>query len=179
MASEQLSQVYIQLPSTLDVAGKWLFSALTGYVTMAFLLTALHTAPVGREFMGFTPERNNFMGIAPDRQWLGFTQYVTEKAFGHIKYQDPVTKQMITQAFDAPYLRVGEYPNTIWSSFPIRYATRRQKIGGSGTGAGAASPLAQPRISGGGVPATPSNPSTPSGAPPTPNRNGEAPAVGF
>ncbi|MEK6258874.1 MAG: CvpA family protein, partial [Planctomycetota bacterium] len=51
MGSEYLTPVYIGLPSTLDLAGKWVFAATTGYLTMAILLTALHTAPFPREFM--------------------------------------------------------------------------------------------------------------------------------
>ncbi len=51
----------------------------TGYVVAAIILTSLHTAPLSREFMGFKPERSNlFDALAPDRQWLGFTQYVSE-----------------------------------------------------------------------------------------------------
>ena len=132
MGSESLAPLYIGLPATLDQAGKWAFGALTGYLTMAFLLTALHTAPLPREFMGFKPERNNFFGMAPDRQWLGFVQYVTEKSFGWYMYQDPDTKQKIPHAFDGKYEKLGNktayYPNTIWPSFPIRYAMRRDRI---------------------------------------------------
>ena len=132
MGSEHLSPVYIGLPSTLDQLGKWLFGAATGYLTMAFLLAALHTAPFPREFMGFKPERNNFFGMAPDRQWLGFVQYVTEKPFVGTIFQDVETKQLISKAFDGRYERLGDktspYPNTIWPSFPIRYAMRRERL---------------------------------------------------
>ena len=61
---------------------RWACGLATGYVVMAFLLTALHTAPLPREFIGFTPERKNLFNMAaPDRQWLGLTQYVSERAF--------------------------------------------------------------------------------------------------
>jgi hypothetical protein len=106
--------------------GRWGFAALTGYITMAFLLTALHTTALPREFAGFTPERDNLFGVAaPDRQWLGFTQYVSEKsmrngAMGHI--------------FDGPEYSLPQHQNRIWPSFPIRYASRRER------GAGAAAP---------------------------------------
>jgi hypothetical protein len=134
LGTEHLSPIYIGLPSTVDQIGKWAFAALTGYLTMAFLLTALHTAPLPREFMGFKAERPNFFGMAPDRQWLGFVQYVTEKPFGYVKYYDPESKQFIAHAFDGRYDKLGDsnspYPNTIWPSFPIRYAMRRDRIGG-------------------------------------------------
>ena len=149
MGSEHLTPVYIGLPSTLDQLGKWAFGALTGYLTMAFLLAALHTAPLSREFMGFKPERNNFFGMAPDRQWLGFVQYVTEKPFAKTIGQDPDTKQLIAHAFDGRYQLLGDktaaYPNTIWPSFPIRYAMRRERLENNPAGGGAA-PAAVPQI---------------------------------
>lgn len=143
LGSEYLCPVYIELPSIMDQAGKWGFGALTGYLTMAFLLAALHTSPLPREFIGFKPERNNFFGMAPDRQWLGFVQYVTEKPYSKIIGQDPDTKQLVVHAFDGKYERLGDktaaYPNTIWPSFPIRYAMRREKLEDNPAGGGAAS----------------------------------------
>jgi len=147
LGAEHLTPVYIGLPSTLDQVGKWLFGALTGYLTTAFLLAALHTAPLPREFMGFKPERNNFFGMAPDRQWLGFVQYVTEKPFARIMFQDRDTKQLIAHAFDGRYELLGDktaaYPNTIWPSFPIRYAMRRERIENNQSDGGAAPGPAQ------------------------------------
>lgn len=130
---------------TLDQVGRWFFGALTGYVTMAILLTALHTAPLPREFMGFKPERSNFFGMAPDRQWLGFVQYVTEKPFARIMFQDPSSKELVAHAFDGKYEVLGDksspYPNTIWPSFPIRYAMRRDQIGNGGNQGSVAAPV--------------------------------------
>jgi colicin V production protein len=144
LGSEHLTPVYIGLPATLDQVGKWAFGAATGYLTMAILLTALHTAPFPREFLGFKPERNNFFGMAPDRQWLGFVQYVTEKPFARIIGQDPDTKQFVTHAFDGKYERLGDksapYPNTIWPSFPIRYAMRREQLESNPAAGGAPLP---------------------------------------
>ncbi len=138
LGAEQLSQTFIQLPSAVDQAGRWVFAALAGYVTMAVLLTALHTAPLPREFLGFKPERANFFGMAPDRQWLGFTQYVTEKPFGYIEFLDQTVSKaegQIARAFDGRYEVLGDklspYHNKIWPSFPIRYASRRDSFGGS------------------------------------------------
>ncbi len=163
LGSEQLSPTFIQLPSTVDQIGRWVFSALTGYVTMALLLTSLHTAPLPREFMGFKPERANFFGMAPDRQWLGFTQYVTEKPMGWIYAQNPTSKEFVAHGFDGKYEVLGDptspFPNTVWPSFPIRYASRRDQLGGSQ--AAAPPPVAiQPvaPVGGGSGGATPTNP---------------------
>lgn len=107
---------------------RWFSAALAGYVTMAFLLTAIHTVPLPREFIGFTPERANFFGVtAPDRQWLGFTQYVSERPF----------RQGTRRIFDGSYAQLGDpsdpYTNEIWASFPIRYATRRELLNTAST----------------------------------------------
>ena len=122
------------MPTTLQVAGlfyesRWLFGAAAGYAMMAILLTALHMAPLGREFIGFKPERNNlFDSVAPDRQWMGFTQYVSERVM-RSGSNGPI--------FDgAEFPRIAEDPATTqtWSSFPIRYAQRRELYAGSDAG---------------------------------------------
>ncbi|HEX6985951.1 MAG TPA: CvpA family protein [Planctomycetaceae bacterium] len=82
LAAERISPTFISLQGLAYDVGRWGFGFLTGYLTAAILLTALHTAPLPREFWGFRPERNNLFGaFAPDRQWIGFVQYVTEKPF--------------------------------------------------------------------------------------------------
>ena len=79
--SEWLVPNFIVVNGRFYDACRWVFGVLTGYVTIGFLLMAMHTAPLPRDFLGFTPERNNFFGqLAPDRDWLGFVQYVSEKS---------------------------------------------------------------------------------------------------
>jgi len=112
-------------PTSIDIDGRLYqiirlgFAVATGYITMAFLLTALHTTPLPRNFIGFTPERNNFLEVtAPDRWWLGFNQYVSEVVFRRNKI------------FDGPELApVPGKKKEIWPSFTIRYATRREMYG--------------------------------------------------
>ncbi len=143
MGGEQIAPSYIQVVPAIDTVGRWLFGAVTGYLTMAILLTSLHTAPLPREFMGFTPERSNFFGAAPDRQWLGFVQYISERPLGTVKPHISGTKRIyVANAFDGHYEKVGdpekpyavrdlsgrETPQVIWPSFPIRYASRRDRI---------------------------------------------------
>jgi hypothetical protein len=130
--SERIVPTYIQVPAMVDQGGRWAFALATGYVTMAFLLTAVHTAPLPREFLGFRPERPNFFGVAPDRQWLGFTQYVTEKSFARFDRNIGIgaSNKPLPHAFDAEYIPIplgdgSTYANTIFPSFPIRYAMRR------------------------------------------------------
>lgn len=125
-AGEQISPVQIELDGPVYQGARWAFSLVTGYVTMAILLTALHTAPLPREFIGFTPERQNFFNaMAPDRQWLGFTQHVSENIL--------VLGKKNHQVFDAARLKLN--PNSkppICATFPIRYATLRDNYARGG-----------------------------------------------
>ncbi|MEZ6046640.1 MAG: CvpA family protein [Planctomycetaceae bacterium] len=110
---------YIEVHSAVYEGARWTFGGLTGYMVVGFVLLTLHTAPLPREFIGFTPNGNNFFGAtAPDRQWLGFMQYLSEKNFS--RFGEP-------RIFDGEE-RTGVIgvDNTIWPSFPIRYASRRQ-----------------------------------------------------
>lgn len=152
-ATEKLMPTLVLVHPLAYDATRWICGAATGYVTMAFLLTALHTAPLPREFIGFTPERQNLFNMAaPDRQWLGFTQYVSERVFptGNI--------------FDGPRFAVPggyQYPENlkptsedktpVWPSFAIRYAARRDELASGGaaqpeqSGAAPASSAPPPR----------------------------------
>jgi hypothetical protein len=150
LGMERLAPTYVQVPALVDNIGRWAFGVATGYVTMAFLLTALHTAPLPREFLGFTPERPNLLQMAaPDRQWLGFTQYVTEKAFARYDVTPQLGAPLGTpHAFDGQYMVVGDaanpYPNLIWASFPIRYATRRAQVASGGVTLQPTAPVQRP-----------------------------------
>lgn len=138
MLFEKISPVYVATEGLAYEIGRWGFGLLTGYVTMAFLLTALHTAPLPREFMGFRPERANlFDALAPDRQWLGFTQWASEKSF--VNGSNP-------RVFDGPYKDFIDDPNAearnvYWPSFPIRYAHRREQFAGGGLPSGPSAPV--------------------------------------
>jgi hypothetical protein len=151
LGSEQILPVQIEVFGTLYEPLRWGFAVCAGYVTMCVLCTALHTAPLPREFLGFTPERKNLLQVAaPDRQWLAFTQYVSEKNLWN------------RRVFDAPrYTAPGTTESREWSSFPIRYATRRAA---ASRPFGAAQPGMNPGVPGGGAPAAPpsgSGPATP------------------
>ena len=127
--AERIGPGFPDAPRLLYEGGRWGAAFLTGYIAMAIMCTAVHTAPVSRNFWGFTPERNNLFGMmAPDRQWLGFTQYVSEK---------PLSKWGTPNIFDGPKVTLGNpddpYENTVWSSFPIRYATRRERLSAAST----------------------------------------------
>jgi hypothetical protein len=124
--TEYLAPTFMPVQPMVHEVGRWGFGVLTGYVSMAVLLTALHTAPLPREFLGFAPERKNLLGIvAPDRQWLGFTQHVSEKSIAG------------SRIFDGPQFTLGDAQNRVWPSFPIRYASRRESLAAGGAEASA------------------------------------------
>ena len=133
--ADYLSPTYIGVHRMVHETARWGCGALAGYVTMAFLLTALHTAPLDREFLGFKAERGNFFGMAPDRQWLGFMQWSSEWVY--VKWPKRI--------FDGPVKAMGEpdtFTDPVWPSFPIRYASRRQ-IGAGGASASQAPSVKQ------------------------------------
>lgn len=113
----------------IEEPGRWLCGAATGYVAAAFLLTALHTAPIPREFWGFEPERKNLFGVAaPDRQWLGFTQHVSEHVFPReITVADGRGGTLAAKrVFDGAIHVAPDGSVEYRSSFPMRYAHRRR-----------------------------------------------------
>ncbi len=139
--ADRMVPTFFQTEEITYEIGRWTFGVMTGYVTMAFLLTALHTAPLPRtvtqtgieEFLGFQAERGNLFGFHPDRQWLGFTQFVSSHGFARSDEQS---------RFDNPIYKIGgqggsENP---WPSFPIRYAARREQLGGQVVAAPVTSP---------------------------------------
>ncbi len=154
LALFQLSPDEVETPEAFGEMGRWAVGGLCGWITTCFLLAALHTAPMPREFIGFAPERKNLLNvIAPDRQWLGFVQYCSNAGFG--RRQTVVIgseTRIVTRTFDGPYIAVAGSEQEQWPSFPIRYATRREAYaggGGSGGGGGAYVP-SQPAGGGGG-----------------------------
>ena len=153
LATERIAPVFIGLPDMAESIGRWVFGAAAGYVTAAFLLTALHTAAVPRDYLGFTAEGPNFFGVNIDRQWLGFTQYVSEKSLANFRFQNE-QRELIPHRFDGPYFPVGDpnspYPNKVWPSFPIRYAARRSQFGGGPVAAPPPAPMVRPAAPAGG-----------------------------
>lgn len=144
LATDTIAPTEIDVDARVYQASRWLFGLAAGYTTMAVLLTALHTAPLPRTFIGFSPERNNLLDFAaPDRQWLAFTQHVSEKVLARRVFDG-------AEYNPQPYGTDQKY----WPSFPIRYATRRQEGGGArkvigGTGGAAPGPMAPPPQSSG------------------------------
>lgn len=131
LLNERLMPGFIQMSAIPYEIGRWSFGLLSGYLTAAILMTALHVAPFPREFMGFAPEiarRSGFVGpLAPDYQWLALTQFVSENS---------LSSGSGNRVFDLGKIKEGDYEADA-SSFPLRYATRRE-LGGAGAANAAA-----------------------------------------
>lgn len=128
---EQVAPTNLDLPDIAYRIGQWGFGFATGYITMAILLTALHTAPMPRKFLGFSPERKNFLGMtAPDVQWLGFTQHVTSSVFGRrfSMVNENGQREVGYRCFDGMrHLFPGKTESDYLPTFIMRYATWRQR----------------------------------------------------
>ncbi|WP_146507879.1 CvpA family protein [Thalassoglobus neptunius] len=125
LLGEWLFPTYAQVSDLFYEPARWVFGLATGYLTMAILLTSLHVAPLPRSFRGFQPEADNLFGIAaPDRQWLAFTQYVSEYSLSRRKADGTVP---IFDGAMYPAIPSDLSTNRVWSSFPIRYAARREQ----------------------------------------------------
>ena len=81
--TDQLSRVRVRFPEQVDKAGGAVFALWVGWVFVCFLMMTLHTAPLARNFLfgGFQAEQHMIVGLAPDRQWLGFMQRMSLGTF--------------------------------------------------------------------------------------------------
>ncbi len=78
-----ISPVKVRFLGLADRIGSGVFALWIGWVMVCFTMTTLHAAPLSRTFLfdGFQPEERMLFGLAPDRQWLGFTQRMSMGAF--------------------------------------------------------------------------------------------------
>jgi hypothetical protein len=78
-ATDVLSRVTVRFLGIADRIGSIAFATLVGWVMMSFTLMSLHTAPLGKNFMGgaFQPKEPMFLGMSPDAQWIGFVRMVS------------------------------------------------------------------------------------------------------
>jgi len=75
-----LSRVKVRFLKIADQIGSVILSLWIGWVMVCFTMVTLHTAPLARNFMdgSFDPEQRMVLGLAPDRQWLGFMQRMSQ-----------------------------------------------------------------------------------------------------
>lgn len=151
MLTDNLSPLLVRFSLPLDQAGRWVFAMWTAWLTIGFLATAVHTAPLPRDFLGFSPERERFLRwhllSAPDRQWLAYTQRGSEKLFDRgPQYRFDVWRGEVWRQGQS----VGDAPDPREAArlFIARYATRRAIAAG---GEASAAPAPDTPGAGGGA----------------------------
>jgi len=77
------SKVKVRFKGIVDRIGAGAFAALLGWVMVCFVTMTLHTAPLAPRFLfgGFKPGEKMFIGLAPDQQWLAFTEWMSKGSF--------------------------------------------------------------------------------------------------
>ena len=145
LGAERIMPTFIEVHPLAHDGIRWVMGVMTGYLTVAIVLTSMHLTPLPRTFLGFQPERDNFLGLsAPDRQWLGYVQYMTEKAF----------TRKADHMFDGSTVKLSDGTEVVIPSFTVRYASRRA-AGGGGANAPvieAPPPVVAPSSGGGAMP---------------------------
>lgn len=125
LATEQILPTFVHVHPLAHDGLRWSVGFVTGYLTMAIVLTSLHLTTLPLSYVGFNPDRQNFLGMAaPDRQWVAFVQYMTEKPFSSGK----------GHFFDGSTVRLANGEQQVIPTFAIRYASRRAMGGSGGSG---------------------------------------------
>lgn len=109
-----ISKHQVRFHPLVDRIGSPLVALWIGWMLVCFVTFALHTSPLARNFLsnGFQPEQQMFFGLAPDRQWLGFVNKLSDGGSWGTNETD--ADDRVTSAFD---------PQGV---FMIKYASRRQ-----------------------------------------------------
>ena len=83
VATNSLSRVKVRFLKIADRIGGVAFAVAVGWVMVCFITFSLHTATLCRNFLfeGFKPGEANFVGLAPDKMWLGFAGYCAAGVF--------------------------------------------------------------------------------------------------
>ncbi len=110
LLTDRVSQVKVKFLKMADQIGSGVLSLWIGWVMVCFTMVTVHVAPLARNclFDSFQPEQRMFFSLAPDRQWLAFTQKMSQGP-----YECSATEKTM---FDPQ----GE--------FLLRYATRRANL---------------------------------------------------
>ncbi len=80
VATDWVSPVKVQFSDLTNRIGSTFFSLWIGWIMVCLTMVSLHAAPLAKNsFRGsFQPEESMFFGFAPDRQWLAFTQKMSQ-----------------------------------------------------------------------------------------------------
>lgn len=83
-ATDGLSRTQVKFKMPVEQAGRVISVFLIGWLMVCFTLATMHMSPLARTAIRgeFQPEpmANNFLGMAPDRMWLGYVQHRSKNA---------------------------------------------------------------------------------------------------
>lgn len=131
LVTNHLSRVKVRFLKIADHIGSAFFAAWIGWVMVCFSMFSLHTAPLARKFMSgaFQAEKRMFMGLAPDRQWLGFVQKVSRGQFCRAADEEDL-RELPKQWKQWKAQWTGDKTRTFdpCSEFMPKYATRRANL---------------------------------------------------
>ncbi|QDT38776.1 CvpA family protein [Stratiformator vulcanicus] len=129
-AADSLSPRFVAVHAYAHEGIRWVGGLMTGYLVAAMLLIAVHVSPFPERFLGFEPLRRNLFDIsAPDRQFLGFFQYLTEKPFG--SRNGRIFDGRTAVDWQVPRAAVDINPSeVVMPDFVVRYASRRGNLSG-------------------------------------------------
>ena len=104
--TDRLSRTKVKFVKQVELVGAPVVAILAGWIMICFSAAALHTAAVPRSLVQPTPGARMFFGLSPDRKWLAWTKWSTEKG---------------------PFARADHLFDPD-SDFILRYADRRHKL---------------------------------------------------
>jgi hypothetical protein len=107
--TSRVSRVKVRFLKIADQIGSGVLALWIGWVIVCFTMMTLHTAPLSRTFLfgGFKAESHMFLGLAPDRRWLGFMRKMSRGTF---------CRSAAIEEFDPQ------------ADFMPKYASRREKV---------------------------------------------------
>jgi hypothetical protein len=130
LLTDTISRVRVRFLMAADRTGGIIFAVCCGWFIVCFTTATLHTAPLARHFLygGFkVPLERNFLGLAPDWQWLGFVRYVSggvySRGLSDEERRDGKYGSGELAVFDARDLEPAR-------TFMYRYAMRRDAVEG-------------------------------------------------
>jgi hypothetical protein len=76
LMTDMLSRTRVAFDFWVETVGRSITAVWIAWLFVGFTCATMHTAPLGAHPLGFqpTPQSGNFLGMAPDRLWLGFMQ---------------------------------------------------------------------------------------------------------
>jgi len=126
------SRVKVRFLKLANQIGSAFFAFWIGWVMVCFTMFSLHLAPLAREPFagGFQPEKRMFLGLAPDRLWLGFVQKVSRGQFCRRLSEEEIKKKAYgSREEDAEWEERLAVFDRNGGLLPT-YATRRAKLEG-------------------------------------------------